>query len=229
MLCRFSHILHLHLFYAGTVLKHPTVSSFVSTGIFSSLRAVDHNRRPLILTQPKEKKLFTICKVTGAICFNVLRFNPLCLHPPPFSRDAFQCFQDLKESIWCVIICSSLCNAHVNDSIFIWLVDWRKFKEENKQPWCLFHLPSIQWKQKRKRLTLPLISVSFLPTVIPSSDFCMFFSCRKQFQTPVSIILRISQFAESLLECLFVYDWKTAISLFLFYLWLFFFYYRMYS
>ena len=144
MLCRFSHILHLHLFYAGTVLKHPTVSSFVSTGIFSSLRAVDHNRRPLILTQPKEKKLFTICKVTGAICFNVLRFNPLCLHPPPFSRDAFQCFQDLKESIWCVIICSSLCNAHVNDSIFIWLVDWRKFKEENKQPWCLFHLPSIQ-------------------------------------------------------------------------------------
>jgi hypothetical protein len=121
------------------------MSHFVSTGISLSLfSSVDHNRRPWKLTQPKEKKLFTICKVTGATyvwmsCVSSRSF--FHLHPI-FPQDAFQCFQDLKRIyLVCYHLLSSHSNAHaVNDSILTgWLIGGN-FKEKNNHGACFtFH------------------------------------------------------------------------------------------
>jgi hypothetical protein len=74
----------------------------------------------------KRKSYSRYAKVTGAICFNVLRFKPLFFSSPSpiFPQDAFQCFQDLKESIWCVIVCSLLIVMRMLWTIPFLLAGW---------------------------------------------------------------------------------------------------------
>ena len=168
----------------------------------------------------KRKKLFTICKITGATyvlmsCVSSRSF--FHLHPI-FPQDAFQCFQDLKRIyLVCYHLLSSHCNAHaVNDSVLTgWLIGGN-FKEKNNHGACFtFHQSNYLKNTHKRDWSLPHFCL------IPSSDFSMFSSSQK-FRSPVSIILRISQFAETLLECLFVLRLEDFYLSIFIYLWLFF-------
>ena len=170
-----SHILtHLHLFTDGTVLKHFPQEKKISVSFqlvylfLSSVESITiaglgnwHNR--------KRKSYSRYAKVTGAICFNVLRFKPLLFSSPSpiFPQDAFQCFQDLKRIyLVCYRLLSSHCNAHaVNDSIFTgWLIDGN-LKEKNNHGACFtFHQSNYikTHTQKRDWSLTPFLSHSSL-------------------------------------------------------------------